>query len=507
MTEPQAISSNSPPFTELGTDLSVPSPQPQQVESVAAASLSPQQITRHSAVNMVGGIVSQGLKFLVVIYVARHFSTADFGVFSFAWAVYAFIFVLAHFGLPVLGTRQVAQRGRVSSTLLANVALSRAVLALASTAVALLIFSLVPRITRTELWLLALFGLSNVGSATLFDWAFQGLGRLEISAILNIIWQGSWLLFTFIGARMGGGIATVGIALCASVTLASLTGYLWLRRLPGTEHTKLSLRSTARYAWSIVVSGSALGVGTILITVLVWTDVIFVRLLKGEHAAGIYSAGNRLTLGLAMLATFYVQGAFPVLSHAGARSRKQFEQCFQQTYEHLALLFLPGSIWAIVYAEPIMRFLFGRADYVAAVPIFRIFQLVLILFVANTLFGTGLLVALHHDSSFQRALGFSAFALLVGCPILIVLWGIEGSAVMACLAEIICLFAFYFMSRSLARLHHMRALLRPVLGTSTVLGLGWLLHLHLMASAIPLSLTYLVLLTFGFQRTRMSTAG
>ena len=74
----------------------------------------PHSVTRSSAIAMIGAIVPQCLRLVVVVYVARRFSSAQFGSFSFAMAVNAYVFVVAHFGLPLYGARAVAKAGRVS---------------------------------------------------------------------------------------------------------------------------------------------------------------------------------------------------------------------------------------------------------------------------------------------------------------------------------------------------------------------------------------------------------
>ena len=176
-------------------------PRPAPVPTRGILSL--QALTRQSALNMAGGLISQALKFLVVIYVARQFSVAEFGLFSFAVAVNAFMFVVSSFCRPVFGSRAVAQSGSVSRELVIQICWSRACLALLATGFAVGILALAPGVSRIELQLVVIFGLSNLALAGLFDWAFQGLHHQEISAILNVVWQGRWLVLTIASVRLG----------------------------------------------------------------------------------------------------------------------------------------------------------------------------------------------------------------------------------------------------------------------------------------------------------------
>ena len=104
---------------------------------------------------MIGGLVSQGLKFLVIIYVARQFSVSEFGLLSFAWAVYAYQFVVCTSGLQFFGSRAVAKSGQVSGALLAEISCLRAALAVVGIAGSLAVLALLPGVSRTEFLLVA----------------------------------------------------------------------------------------------------------------------------------------------------------------------------------------------------------------------------------------------------------------------------------------------------------------------------------------------------------------
>src|SRR5437016_12033781 len=62
-------------------------------------------LVRNSGTAIAGGLISQGLKALVMISLARSFGATQFGAFSFANAVNAFLFIIAQFGLDRKSTR------------------------------------------------------------------------------------------------------------------------------------------------------------------------------------------------------------------------------------------------------------------------------------------------------------------------------------------------------------------------------------------------------------------
>jgi polysaccharide transporter, PST family len=463
-------------------------------------------ITRSAAIAVGGGLFSQGLKFLVILYVARHFAVAEFGLLSFAIAVNAYMFVISSFGLNVFGSRAVAQSGAVSGVLLAEVGCLQVMLALAGLGFALSALGFVPGISHLELRLIALFGLSNVIQAGLFDWVFQGLHRQEVSAALNIVWQGTWLVLTVTGIRLGLGVSAVPAALCASAFLTAGAGYYWIRRTVRVVPSGFQPRHLLRRSWQTLRSAAPLGWGTLLVTLILWSDTVAVRLIQGEQAVGWYAAGNRAALAVATLSGFFVQGALPALSRAGAENRAQHNFLFQHCYQDMILLFVPGCLWAIAYAREILLLFFRRMEFMAAVPVFRVFQIMLLLAAISNLYGIGGLVALHRDRDYRRVLLLTAAVFLPLCALLTTYYGILGASLTAVLGQGLGLCLFVRKTRGLLRVNHGAALALPVGAGLSAAALGKFTGMGLWGSAVLLLVIYCGLFAGRF-RARYQVPG
>jgi O-antigen/teichoic acid export membrane protein len=463
----------------------------------APAGRSLEGITRQSLVNMAGGVISQGLKFWVFVLIARQFAPTEFGEFSFAWAVNSFIFVIANFGLPTFGARRVSNNGTIGSTFALEMFLCRCGLGLAGTFLGELLVLVQPHANVTEAWLVGIFGLSNVAQAGIFDWAFQGLGRLDISAILNITWQALWLAMTSIGFRFGAGVQFVGTAMFLSAGLTSGLSYILLRRYWDREAGAVA-KEVLRSSWQLLRAGTSLGTASVIITVLVWSDTLIVRIFRGEQAVAFYAAGNRASLALAMLASLYVQGAFPSLTRAASRSRAEFVRSFQQCYEDIALYFVPGALWSVFFAPEILVLLFKRPEYLAAVPIFRIFQITFLLTAFWNLCGMGLFVAFHRDREYQNILLTTAALSVPLCVLLTISFGITAASAGVLAAQAFCLAMFCWRGRDHLGVSHRPALFWPCtagMGASLLSrAFGW----GLLGSGMLLAATYAVLLSFRY---------
>jgi O-antigen/teichoic acid export membrane protein len=467
-----------------------------------ASARSANVLTRKSAVATAGGILGQGLKFFVYLYIARTFSSADFGSIAFANAVNAFIFIASQFGLPVYGSRVVASSGKVESRLLFSVAVCRAALALAGTAAALGILAATPGVLSRDYALVAFFGLSNLPLAAFFDWAFQGLNRQVASALLNAAWQFFWLGFTYVGVQVWKNIIVVPVALCVAAFLASLVSFIWLRFLGLTDAREDRGAGGLSEVIHVLRKGHLLGTGTVLLSVIVWADTITVRLLVGEQAAGWYAAGNRAALAISWLANAYMRGAFPLLCSASQTAAETFRLYFQRAYNELALLFMPVSVWGLFFAPQVILFLFKRNEYLAGVPVFRIFQIVIPLIVFNFLYGTGVLLAFHEDREYRRILIVAAVTLVVVCPISTHFWGLEGAAISTLLTYVVSIGLFHVRARHHVRPRHAEALLLPCLAGLAAGLAGVFLHAGLFSALALLALAYGALLVRHRRQTR-----
>jgi O-antigen/teichoic acid export membrane protein len=150
------------------------------------------------------------------------------------------------------------------------------------------------------------------------------------------------------------------------------------------------------------------------------------------------------------------------------------------------MLFVPGSLWAIYYARQIILLLFHRADYLAAVPVFRIFQVTLLFFVANTLLGTGVLVACRRDRTFRMVLGGTAAVFLLLCPLFAWQWGIEGAAVAVLGTQVVSWIWLRYETRELVPHNSLSALGWPLTAGIVVITACSSLHLSLWSGVLVL---------------------
>jgi PST family polysaccharide transporter len=358
-----------------------------------------------------------------------------------------------------------------------------------------------PSVTSDEYSLVAWFGASNVCLAGFADWVFQGLHRQEISAGLNVLWQLLWFAFIVVGVRLGAGITIAGIGLFCSALAVAFVGAVWLAATQRVEKHDWRVSRLWRESRKILRSASALGSGTLLVTVLVWTDTVVVRLMRGEQGVALYAAGNRAALAMAMLASFYVQGAFPMLS-MGSSPGPRFDSFFRHCYSDMAIVFLPGTIWAGFYAREIIQLLFKRSEFLAAVSTFRVFQGVFLLTALGNLYGIGVLVAFHRDRDYRKVLVSATVLFVPLCLVATHYLGILGAALAALATQGMLVVMLAWRTMALVNVKHTATILLPLTVGLAVAGISRVAGLALMSSAAFLLIAYTGLGWYRFQMIR-----
>ena len=145
------------------------------------------------------------------------------------------------------------------------------------------------------------------------------------------------------------------------------------------------------------------------------------------------------------------------------------------------------------YAPQIMLILFKHPEYLVGVPVFRTFQVFLLVAILSNLYGMGALVTHRRDHSYRKALAISVVMMLILCPIFTFRWGPEGAAVAVLLGQASSLVLFMMETRDIVHADHLR-----ILGSSALIGtipvvFGTVFHLGFWVSVVALVLTYLAI--------------
>jgi O-antigen/teichoic acid export membrane protein len=402
--------------------------------------------TERIARNAVLKVLVQATRFaslLLVIAAARILGPAEFGKFTFAYALATFLGVALEFGVSPVLTRAVARDLAVTGARWAAAAtLKIGLLALLGP-----VFLAAPLVLRrpwdttAAVWLLglaiALQSFVENGVSV-----FTGAQRIEQELQVRLVEKAVLVGAGFGALALGAGLLGVGgaFALAAAVSLGLTTGLI---------HRRLA----RLHGWWDVAGARALGrelapVAQALLLSFATARLapVAVALLAGDVAAGYFGAAFRVYDVVSIVPVTLVGAVYPELARTPA-AHPRFRALATQAVEALLLVAWPIALGLAVGAPWLIRVIYGPG-YQSAGPILALVGVAVACSMLQH-FCSVVFLALDQPRRL-RAVSALAFATAVlVTPVLVLTGGAVGAAVAVLVVEAVGLGA------SLASLHRL----------------------------------------------------
>ncbi len=294
---------------------------------------------------------------LIGFVVARYLGPAQFGALSYAMALVAIGVAVAECGVSGLVRREVASGAERAAAGLAAAWRLR-LLAGAGCYAVLLCWAELGEPDRVERGLLLMLGLLLFQPAlAVADLWLQARLKARLGTLAQILalGAGAALRLWLVAARA----PLWGFALAAVAEAAVAAGLLtWFARRAGRPAggrvSRAAVAQLWRESWPLLLSG-------LMVMIYIRIDVVMVRQLVGESAAGIYAAAVRISeLG------FFLPGAvasslLPALLRARGESRESYHGALQRFMDACVALAYTITVPLVLLAPWIMRAAYGPA--------------------------------------------------------------------------------------------------------------------------------------------------
>ena len=300
---------------------------------------------------------------LVGFWVARYLGPSQFGALNYALVVVGFGLVLAEGGVDAVVRRELIRTPERTPSLLAAVWRLRLSLG-AACYLLVAAWAAWGRESSAEAGLLAIVGLLLFQPALAVAdlWLQANLrARTSVLAQLSALAVGAATRIALIVGHAPlwvFGAAAVGEAWLAAVVLT-----LWARRagvrLAGDQETGELVRKLARESWPLLLSGVA-------ISVYMRIDIVMLRQMVGESAAGIYAAAVRISELGYFVPMALASSVLPALLQARARGEAAYGERFQRYLDLSAALAYGFAVPLAVAAPWLVRLAYGAAFAPAA---------------------------------------------------------------------------------------------------------------------------------------------
>ncbi len=360
----------------------------------------------------------QGLNYvaplIVFPYLMMVLGAEKFGYIGFSLSVNQYLMLLVDFGFNLSATKKIAQAKDnpdeinkiFSATLWAKMGL------LLISFIILLIFAfLIPRFQIYSTTLLIMF-LMVVGNAFSFIWLFQGLGKIRIISIINIISKFSILPLTFIFVKSSNDYNVAAFIQSFVYILGSLItiGVLLHKKLITNWFTIIGfeIKKELKAAYPIFLSNAATSIYTALF-------VVILGYYSTPVEVGKYAAAEKIMRGFCFLIFTPISQAFyPKISSLSVKSPMKALDLTKKILIFIIGIMLLLFILLFFFSTPIMHFL-GK-DYEGTDTIFKIMSIAPLFIALGGVLGQFGLLAIGNDKdkkNFQKAYFIAAFVALI----------------------------------------------------------------------------------------------
>lgn len=409
--------------------------------------ISAQTVTKNSLYSLSSSILQKLLTLAYFVIVARVFGPEDQGRYSAAIAFATLFSVFIDMGLSSALTRETARAPERAREYLGQMFLLR------------LVFGGV------------VYGLIIILSRTMgYSPELQSMITIAgIAAVIDTVTTSCWfllrgfrnLLYESIGSTLAvvvmmvGGIAAIAlqmpvIALIYAVLAGSVTNLLVaLASIFFKARIHLALRlnwNTLRYLTIIALPFAGSAIFSRLYT---FADVVLLARMAGEHAVGLYSAGNKLMLALNIIPAALSASVYPALSALVVSDEHRVAPMIAKALIFLSLVALPLSVGIGITAPSLVSFFYGDA-YMPTIHILRVLSVGLSFSFLS--FPVGSLIAAQDRQHVNTVIfGIAAVVSIAANVIFIPLFSAVGSAIAATLTMIVLWVASVLAVRTVLR--------------------------------------------------------
>ncbi len=350
-----------------------------------------QRIVKNIGAYGVSQIIINFLAFILLIYIARFFGEAEFGVYSFALSFTTLFIVFADIGISQLMIREIARDKKRTGEYFVNASLIKIILAVFTFGLIVSVSHLMnyPQDVR---YIIYLFGIYNIltSFAQMLMSIFQAFEKLEYVAATTIIEKiivislGIYVLFSGYGLNELAYVYVLASIINLIISF-SLVVTRFIKPLPQPiPKINISL-------WKPLTIGAIpFGLNTLFGMLFFKIDTVLLYILKDDVAVGIYNAAYNPLLALGTVITgMSVNAIYPVMSRNFVNSNDSLKNFTMISSKYMFILGVPISVGCLILANRFIELFYGN-QYSAAVIAFQILSLFMPLRLVSSLTGTHL---------------------------------------------------------------------------------------------------------------------
>lgn len=402
-----------------------------------------------------GSILGAGCAFLTQVILARMLGPADFGIFSSALASVTLLAPLAGFGISQFWLKAFGQEGWRAMSWLSGSFKFIGISAF-SVLVALLAWALLGPHDAVTTLILAVLSLHILGQLAVelvssklqLEERYIGLALWQFLPHFLRLLSVALLAYALVELMM---LRTVAYAYSVVSIGVFLVGTLLMWRmaqgklaLKGHDDSVLSAMSEIRQhsVKQVMLQSWPFGLAGMFYLICFQSDIILLKYISGDEAAGIYNVAFVIMAAVYMLpSVIYQKFLLPKVHRWANHDRKRFYRVYRKGNWVMLLLGMLSMLMIWMLAPWGVRLLFSNRYTDAVLPLGILALAAPIRFVATSVGAT-----LVTQDYMQRKVYFMGFTALINISlnvVLIPIYGLIGAAIATVVSELILLFCYF----------------------------------------------------------------
>jgi len=372
------------------------------------------------------------LKLWLIVYAARTLGTNGWGVFSYAISIGSLLMIFSDIGLSGLITREASQKKEGYMTFITTALVLKITVLVTSILLLIFISPLISHIPEAqELFPIIALILFFDSLKELFFSINRVNEKMEREMVVKTIMSIIILVLGIVLLKIK--LAPESIAIAYAV--GSITGFLIIALMIKKDIKKLITKVDIAKLKMVVQATWPFAIIPLVGTIMTNTDIYMLGIWRSSVEIGLYASVDRIQQFIIIIPSTIAIAVFPLLSRLVNNDNNKQRTILEKTIAIILTIGLPISLGGIVLANQIVPFIFG-SGYSGAVPILRIFMLILLvsfplILISNTI------LAYNKQKNLVRAFSFGVIANILLNILFIPKFGATGSAISTLISTII----------------------------------------------------------------------
>ena len=357
-------------------------------------------LTQKIAYNAVFSVAARVLEILIA-FVTLKFTTNYLGLEGFGdyGIVMAFVYVfsvLADFGLYSLVVRDISVAGADESKIVNNALTIRLTLGAAVLLSAYFFSLFFPYSDMVRLGILvAALGYWLLNGIQVLMGLFQKhllMDRVSVAEFAGRVVQ-------FVGVVIGVKYDLGFFFIIVTVFLGALFNFLMIM-----SYTKKLIKVRLEFDFAVwkdmLRRAFPLALSAILVLIYFKMDTIFLSVIKGSEAVGIYGLSYKVMENLIFFPSMIVGLTMPLMSRTAFDDRKQFESIMQRTLNFLLVAIVPIVLGIFAVSDKLV-YLLSSPEFKDSIPVLNVLTVALAFIFLGALF-SNVIIALKEQKQLAR---------------------------------------------------------------------------------------------------------